>query len=62
MRDIGFEHLRVSAFDGHPSVFGLVPEPFDAVEFGAVWEQEVQGQPLFLEQINEGTNAFCGVD
>ena len=41
---------------------GLVPELFDAVEFEAVGRQEVQGQALFLEQVNVGTDAFCGVD
>ena len=62
MRHIGFERFRVSAFGSHPGVLGLVPELFDAVEFGAVGGQEVQGQALFLEQVNEGADAFCGVD
>ena len=48
MRHIGFEHLSVSAFDRHPGVLVLVPEFFDAVEFGAVWWQDVQGHALFL--------------
>lgn len=51
---MGFGNLRIFAFDCYPGFLGLVPNLFDAVEFGAVREQEVQGQALFVEQINKG--------
>ena len=38
--DIGFEGLCVPAFQLHPGMFDLVPEPFDAVEFRAVGRQK----------------------
>lgn len=62
MRHIGFEHLRVSAFESHPGVLGLVPELFDTVEFGAVGGQKVKRQALLFKQIDEEADAFGGVD
>ena len=60
--DIVFEGLWVPAFELHPGMFDLVPETFDAVEFGAVGRQKVQRDALGLEQLDEGADLFGRVD
>ncbi len=62
MPDIGLEGWGGSALGGHPGVFDLVPQPLDAIEFGAVGGQEVQGDAKPLQPLERGLDALGSME
>ena len=60
--NVSFEHLGIATFDCNPSVFHLVPEPFNSIQFWTVRRKKVQRQAFRREIFDYWLVSFRLVD